>query len=252
MNPLYRLATAPLVALTLTTLTLPSAHAAPIAWGTPQTISGDSDVVTTGALVYAYNLGPSNVASSTVNGVPFSSFAFPSPSGFNSGTSVTVGSVTISEFPGDLVAWNTLGSASAPYANLSSAYRVLLDSCGASGEPNTITLSLGGLTNGQQYAFQWWASNAAPSPAFAAVTADATNAVTLDSNLTNAAGGLGQFVTGTFTADGVSQSIDFNAVGGSGPLINAFQVRAVPEPSTYAMALAGLACGGYLLRRRRS
>jgi hypothetical protein len=27
---------------------------------------------------------------------------------------------------------------------------------------------------------------------------------------------------------------------------------AVPEPSTYAMALAGLACGGYLLRRRRS
>jgi hypothetical protein len=26
---------------------------------------------------------------------------------------------------------------------------------------------------------------------------------------------------------------------------------AVPEPSTYAMALAGLACGGYLVRRRR-
>ena len=28
-------------------------------------------------------------------------------------------------------------------------------------------------------------------------------------------------------------------------------VVAVPEPSTYAMALAGLACGGYLVRRRR-
>jgi hypothetical protein len=28
-------------------------------------------------------------------------------------------------------------------------------------------------------------------------------------------------------------------------------VAAVPEPSTYAMALAGLACGGYLVRRRR-
>lgn len=26
---------------------------------------------------------------------------------------------------------------------------------------------------------------------------------------------------------------------------------AVPEPSTFAMALAGLACGGYLLWRRR-
>ncbi len=239
------------IAMTVTFGWAMGADAAPIVWGTPQTISGDSDVSTVGSLLYAYNLGPSNVASSTVNGVPFSSFAFPSASGFNSGTSVTVGSVTISEFPGDLVAWNTLGSASAPYANLSSAYRVLLDSCGSSGEPNTITLSLGGLTNGQQYAFQWWASNAAPLPLFAAVAADATNAVTLDSNLTNAAGGVGQFVTGTFTADGVSQSIDFNAVGGSGPLINAFQVRAVPEPSTYALALAGLACGGWHLRRRR-
>jgi hypothetical protein len=30
-----------------------------------------------------------------------------------------------------------------------------------------------------------------------------------------------------------------------------FTVSAVPEPSTYAMALAGLACGGYSLFRRR-
>jgi len=29
-----------------------------------------------------------------------------------------------------------------------------------------------------------------------------------------------------------------------------FRLAAVPEPSTYAMALAGLACGGYLVRRR--
>jgi hypothetical protein len=30
-----------------------------------------------------------------------------------------------------------------------------------------------------------------------------------------------------------------------------FTVSAVPEPSTYAMALAGLACGGYSMFRRR-
>ncbi len=30
-----------------------------------------------------------------------------------------------------------------------------------------------------------------------------------------------------------------------------FRIATVPEPSTYAMALAGLACGGYLVRRRR-
>jgi hypothetical protein len=29
------------------------------------------------------------------------------------------------------------------------------------------------------------------------------------------------------------------------------QVTAVPEPSTYAMTLAGLACGGYSMLRRR-
>ena len=30
-----------------------------------------------------------------------------------------------------------------------------------------------------------------------------------------------------------------------------FRLAAVPEPSTYAMAFAGLACGGYSLFRRR-
>jgi hypothetical protein len=30
-----------------------------------------------------------------------------------------------------------------------------------------------------------------------------------------------------------------------------FNVAVIPEPATYAMALAGLACGGYLVRRRR-
>ena len=37
----------------------------------------------------------------------------------------------------------------------------------------------------------------------------------------------------------------------SNPTIRYSFVAAVPEPSTYAMALAGLACGGYSLFRRR-
>jgi hypothetical protein len=36
-----------------------------------------------------------------------------------------------------------------------------------------------------------------------------------------------------------------------GPLAQAVDLVALPEPSTYAMALAGLACGGYSLFRRR-
>ncbi|MFM7740995.1 MAG: PEP-CTERM sorting domain-containing protein, partial [Planctomycetota bacterium] len=66
---------------------------------------------------------------------------------------------------------------------------------------------------------------------------------------------LGQYVIGRFTASGTSQSIDFtgSALYGSStmPAINGFQVRAVPEPATSAMALAGIACGGYSMWRRR-
>jgi outer membrane protein assembly factor BamB len=39
--------------------------------------------------------------------------------------------------------------------------------------------------------------------------------------------------------------------GGMGRANSMLFVAPVPEPSTYAMALAGLACGGYLVRRRR-
>ncbi len=48
----------------------------------------------------------------------------------------------------------------------------------------------------------------------------------------------------------VSLRFVFNGVENGGTAYREFQVAAVPEPSTYAMALAGLACGGYLVRRR--
>ena len=44
---------------------------------------------------------------------------------------------------------------------------------------------------------------------------------------------------------------DRNLGSGGSMRIDLVTVSAVPEPSTYAMALAGLACGGYLVRRRR-
>lgn len=68
------------------------AEAAVITWETPQTISGDSDVSTTGSLIYAYNVGPNTVSPSTVNGVTFAAFAYPV-----SGTTVSVGDVTFTE-----------------------------------------------------------------------------------------------------------------------------------------------------------
>jgi hypothetical protein len=228
---------------------------APIVWGSPQTVSGDSDIDTTGSFVYAFTFGGTSAPlSKTVNGVTFSPFTI--PSGII--TSATVGNVTISESPGSLFGISSLGSVSAPFSALSSDYQSLLGTGAYADVPETITVTLNGLTVGQQYRIQWWTSDAARQRAvtggiFSNTTATAVNSVTLDANTTNAVGGLGQFAIGTFTASGATQPFTLAETGGAGnnPLINALQVRAVPEPSTCASLLAGLACGGYVVVRRR-
>jgi len=229
------------------------AIAAPITWASPQTVSGDGDVATTGTLLYAYNIGIAGVGSTTVNGVTFSPLAFPTSS-----QTITSGSVTFTESPGLLAGYNNLGSIQAPYANLSSAYRSLLDSGGSANVAATITTTLGGLTAGQEYLLQWWSSNAANSSGFEGATlkfttAAATNSVQLNANTGSTPGGLGQYAIGTFTASGTTQQFTLDAplFGTTNPLISGFQVRAVPEPATCVMALAGLVGCGVALRRRR-
>lgn len=237
-----------------------SASAAPIVWGSSQTVSGDADVSTAGTSVYAYNIGASGVPSTTVNGVTFLPFVFPATNAFVD--TATTGSVTFRESPGALTSFSNLGTGTGSYSGLSSAYKSLLDYGGSATVLPTISGTLGGLTNGQQYQIQLWASNAALTPGAFGTTMDATvvdattNSVTLDTNTTNTVGGLGQYVIGTFTANGTTQvfTLDGSPTGGDfskSPLINGFQVRAVPEPSTCVMALAGLACGGYFRFRRR-
>lgn len=236
------------------------ASAAPIVWGNPQTVSGDADVSTAGTSVYAYNIGASGVPSTTVNGVTFLPFVFPATNDFID--TATTGSVTFRESPGTLTSFSNLGTGTGSYSGLSSAYKSLLGYGGSATVLTTISGTLGGLTNGQQYQIQLWASNAALTPGAFGTTMDATvvdattNSVTLDTNTTNTVGGLGQYVTGTFTANGATQvfTLDGDPTGGDfskSPLINAFQLRAVPEPSTYAMALAGVACGSYSMWRRQ-
>jgi hypothetical protein len=57
---------------------------------------------------------------------------------------------------------------------------------------------------------------------------------------------------GTGVADEYFSNSDGNfANAGDRPYQMQVSVTAVPEPSTCAMALAGLACGGYSLFRRR-
>ncbi len=59
----------------------------------------------------------------------------------------------------------------------------------------------------------------------------------------NTGGRSGNFSAVNYTGLAAGQSATFNSATGL--------ITVVPEPSTYAMALAGLACGGYSLFRRR-
>jgi hypothetical protein len=246
------------VALLAIALSPQAAHAfATVTWGSAQNITGDSDVSTLGTLLYAYNAGDSGVTATTVNGVTFSPFVFP----FDGSNSTTTGNVTFTESPSFLTNYNNLGSASAPFSTLSPNYQTLLSSGGSAGADTTLTATLDGLTVGRDYLFQWWTNDSNNSPWLASTeSSEATffgpNAVTLDANTSNAAGGTGQYVIGTFNAVGTLLSIELNGIGGY-PLINAFQVRdvtaaAVPEPGQIAASLLLLAgIGGYVWLKRR-
>ena len=61
----------------------------------------------------------------------------------------------------------------------------------------------------------------------------------------NTGGFSGEFTSVVSTGLAAGQFATFNAATG------AISITAVPVPSTYAMALAGLACGGWQMMRRR-
>jgi hypothetical protein len=231
--------------------------ATPITWGSAQNITGDSDVSTLGSLLYAYNAGGSGVAATTVNGVPFSPYVFPN----HPHQTTTTGSVTFTESPHSLLPFNDLGSVAPPFDFLSESYITLLRSGGSAGLPDTITGTFGGLTAGNDYLIQWWSNDSASTFGGVFVQTQASqiggnSTVTLDSNLSNSVGELGQYAIGTFTATSSSVAFNLNSVTGL-PLINAFQVRdvtsaAVPEPGQVATSLLLLAgIGGYIFLKRR-
>jgi hypothetical protein len=105
-------------------------------------------------------------------------------------------------------------------------------------------VTLGGLTNGQQYSVQWWASDATLAFGDSVTTATGVSNVSLDSNTNNASGGVGQYAVGTFTASGTAQTFDLTGAGGV-PIINGLQVRtyASPGPTPIPEVDPGLAGG---------
>ena len=224
-------------------------HAASITWGAATPISGDADVLDTGTVVGAFNPGPAGVPSTTVNGVTFAPFEVPTD---NAVASTTVGDFTFTYSKRN--ADSSFGSSSAPFSALPDpSYQTLLQSATGDVMGTGMTLTMNGLTPGQDYVFQWWSNDSGLNhvPAHS-TTATSGTAVTLSDNTAGSAGGLGEYAIGTFTADGPSEAVTFTGVGIAVPLVNAFQLQeaAIPEPSTWTMLAAGGAL--FLARRRRA
>lgn len=224
---------------------------AAITWQTAQTITGDSDVQTAGTLAYAYTFGSSAVSATTVNGVNFAAFGI-SPTQ----SPVTVGNLTLSESPGYLRPATGLGASGAPYTSLSAGYQSLLGEGASSSLPTTITVTLAGLTAGRQYSLQWWSSNSSGNTPFGADLSSTTayDAFSNQVTLSSTAGGIGQYVVGTFTATGSIEFFNLESPSGfTAPLMNALQLRDItPTGVPGGAGLAGLlALGGVGRHRRR-
>jgi len=109
------------------------------------------------------------------------------------------------------------------------------------------TLTLSGLTSGQDYQLQvftpYWDNN------FETKLISGSNTVAMGNT-----GSAPTYVLGTFTADAITQTFDWTAnTGSSYGLVAAVNVVTVPEPSTWSMLLlVGGLTSMVVLRRRRA
>jgi hypothetical protein len=168
----------------------PSSHAAEITWGSPTNITAASDISSTGVTSLAgANFGnPSQVATTPAsidvnNGsvdVTFTRVGASSSSALTNG--ITVGTSS---------AWELWGYNSGN-SNMAGNYGVVLDTNLGIEGPTSATITLSGLNIGTQYRIQFFADSTGSN-----------SQTILGSAAMNTLGG--QHVTGTFTADALSQ-----------------------------------------------
>ncbi len=201
-------------------------QSADITWQTPQAISSSSDVSTNGALVLAKQVTHTTYggyANQTVNGVTFlgdqntqNGVTFGIPSGFSGADQTSY----------------VVGAAGTP-GTLSTEYQRMLTG-GYYGGAGTATVTLSGLTLGQQYELQFWVADYRQFPPntyarsltlTAGNTSGALTYLHTNGSGLNLGSASGSYILGTFTADNSTQSITINA--GDSVQINALQLRAI-------------------------
>ena len=206
-----------------------------ITWQTPLTISGSSDVATTGTLLGTWAPFNGN-ASTTVNGVAFKASAD------------LPGASTTLDNGGSNGTFASPGTSDTGYNNLLNA--------GAFGNGSgTYTLSWNGMTQGDTYLVQLWVQdgrNSTVNQRTETLTGGANTSVSLAYGSGDS--GAGQYVIGTFVAGSSSETLTLTP-GAAFPSaqFNLLQVRditAVPEPSAMALGLAGFGMLLCLFRKR--
>jgi hypothetical protein len=219
-----KLKTIRLAAVTAVTIA-GSASAANIIWQSPQAIAASTDVNTQGTLVQARSQGPVV----TVNGVAFSPAAGNYTStGFNGGYN-------------DYLPMSFIGANDTEGQN----YATLLDTAHYTSPNAASSFTFSNLTIGQNYLLQFWVADYRNSPEDRQLTLTAGNTSGVLHHLNNT-GIQGMYVIGTFTADGLSQTVNVSDTNEA--QINAVQLRAIPEPSAALLGGIGMLA---LLRRRR-
>jgi hypothetical protein len=240
-------------------LATPNAQAQNVIFGTPQTITGDSNLITPeNSNVTEFDaLVPATTIAQTVDGVTFNaSSAAGGATVGDSNISLTLSANTWSQF-GD----NNGGFPANP-PTASTAFAALITSGGVfdnvNFDPGVITIS--NLTLGATYdvqIFNYSHTGQISAPGEDTIFSSGNSADLFDDD----GNGNGQFVTGSFTALSSTELIQFSAPdsGVFTPVVGAINVEqvdaasAVPEPSTYALLLSGvLALIFFNVRKRRS
>ena len=200
------------IASVLVLLAVRHASAQSITWGAATTMSANADVLTTGALDRAYIFG----GAASVNGVAFSNF-LGNPLGDSTGAG-------LGGYPG--AAYQANGSAFPNYANLSGPYQQIA-AYGVYSNDGNGSLTLTNLNAGLDYTLQAWVNDSrefGPGGPIGSRTGSIGGSPTLDYNVQNDTGGVGQFATGTFTGSAASKTLTFSA--NASAQINALQLRA--------------------------
>jgi hypothetical protein len=227
------------LAMMLIGFTASTASAQDINWGTPQALTGDSDILASGAYFDAFI--PQYTSTALVAaGVTFNSDAALSASGGGDGIisyGWDAGNNLRYSFPG------TFSLGSTEFNAVMEAGGAYIDGAGS----GSVTIS--GLTAGNSYLlqeFEYDNGNGGATILGGATPATITGGST---------GGQGEYVTGTFTATGATES--FSLTGDTGTaftVLGAISVRditAVPEPSTAGLFVGGLVLVLSLIHRRR-